>query len=1096
MRLVTSNRLEGLLSALAETLEVPLASPLAAEQVVVPAGGMSRWLTQALARRFGVCAGVEMRSVEGFAAWAVAQVDGLGPDAVFGSPTSLAWRIAETLPPLLAEPEFEAVARYLEMGQPDALHQLSEQMAVTFHRYLHQRPAWVCAWDAGERAPMRGEAATHEAWQRLLWQALVGAEPTHLAARLPAFVQACESRRVDAATLPERLLVFAPHSIGPLHLDVLTALAHVLPTHVFALSPAPNEARHPLTESIEGRSATRRRSFAQRARSTETRFVSRTAYSALTSLTCDVFEGQRSPFADFAQVTDGSLEVHVCHTPLREVEVLHDRLVDAFDRDESLKAEDVLVRVTDMATYAPLIESVFGHRTPGEPRIPYGVGGAPTAGSDELTEALLAALQLLHGRFEAPEVVDLLSRDVVRARLDLSPVELDRVRDWLLDAGAAWAVDAADRARLGVPAFSENTLRFALDRLLLGAAMDSSGGRLFGGLLPVDDVEGGITRALGSASAFLGTLAQYRRESRRSRSVSEWQAYLVELSALVGRGTRSQHAALRRALKAWSRAAETAGQSAPIPFATVVRQLPNALRQGAGLARMLSGGVSFLPLGAALGVPARITAVLGVDDDFPRRDSQFGFDLLAAAPEPNDPSARDEDRSAFLWALLATEERLLLSYVGRDARTNKMLPPSVVLAELLDEVDAKAAMSLAANAESHALAQPSSVRQAFTLVHPLMPFSPRYFLPEATEERAAPSPRLFSYAKHYLPTALALSHREPRAHAFFDRGRTAPAAPSASAQREQLDVDDLIRTLRSPTAAFLRRALELTMPEEDPRLPWREPLEVGGLEQWKLMMHIIGARLEGRDESSVRAEVSASGGVPLGLPGRFYLDEKRGLLHDYVCMTRECRGGELLPPQPIRVRLEDVDIVGDLRRVSRRRDGSLSHGDFSYSADKGRNLLPHWVRHLVYCATHGAARSWLVSNSGGETPSLGHFEPVDDPKAELASLVEVYHWACRASLPLFPHTSPQWMVATQAKEDEEPQTPEEALASGRDMFEARRFGRKPEAEEWENFIVWGNDDPFRLDFEAIPGVPETNFCDLTERVYLPVIEHYRAEKVS
>ena len=124
MRLVTSNRLEGLLSALAETLEVPLASPLAAEQVVVPAGGMSRWLTQALARRFGVCTGVEMRSVEGFAAWAVAQVDGLGPDAVFGSPTSLAWRIAETLPPLLAEPEFEAVARYLEMGQPDALHQL------------------------------------------------------------------------------------------------------------------------------------------------------------------------------------------------------------------------------------------------------------------------------------------------------------------------------------------------------------------------------------------------------------------------------------------------------------------------------------------------------------------------------------------------------------------------------------------------------------------------------------------------------------------------------------------------------------------------------------------------------------------------------------------------------------------------------------------------------------------------------------------------------------------------------------------------------------------------------------------------------------
>src|SRR5699024_4787611 len=65
---------------------------------------------------------------------------------------------------------------------------------------------------------------------------------------------------------------------------------------------------------------------------------------------------------------DVSLRVHVCHSPLREVQVLHDQLLDLFERDASLEPRDVAVMVPDLATYAPCVDAVFGALAPGDPR--------------------------------------------------------------------------------------------------------------------------------------------------------------------------------------------------------------------------------------------------------------------------------------------------------------------------------------------------------------------------------------------------------------------------------------------------------------------------------------------------------------------------------------------------------------------------------------------------------------------------------------------------------------------------------------------------------------------------------------------------------
>lgn len=53
---------------------------------------------------------------------------------------------------------------------------------------------------------------------------------------------------------------------------------------------------------------------------------------------------------------DRSISVNLCHSPQREVEVLHDRLLDLFAEDPSLTPRDVIVMVADIDSYTPFIK--------------------------------------------------------------------------------------------------------------------------------------------------------------------------------------------------------------------------------------------------------------------------------------------------------------------------------------------------------------------------------------------------------------------------------------------------------------------------------------------------------------------------------------------------------------------------------------------------------------------------------------------------------------------------------------------------------------------------------------------------------------------
>lgn len=1014
-----SNRTEVLVEALGALVAVPPADPFVPETIVVQGPGMARWLGLELAARLGVWANPAFPFPRAFIEQVSTAMLGEPPaSAAAFAPEALTWAVAAELPRQLASPRFAPVRRFLEQDRDGSkLLPLAARVADLFDQYAVFRPELVQGWESGGGDP--------DDWQPALWRALVARlGALHPAARARDLLAALEAGRAPRAPLPQRVCVFGLATLPPTYVTLLAALASRVEVHLFALSPS-REYWGDVASARE-----RRRALAGAAadaalyldappllaslgrvgRDFHQILEERVAYqedgrdlyrdpgeaTLLAALQADILAlrtrgpGGAAPIA--LRPDDTSIAIHACHGPMREVEVLHDRLVARFAADPTLRPHDVIVMTPSIDTYAPLIEAVF--TSPDRPRLPFTIADRRARATRDVIDAFLRALDLLGGRLPASAVLDLLALEPVHARFGIAAEALDTIRRWTELAAVRWGADAAHRAEERLPACAENTWRFGLDRLLLGTALPSADERLWEGTLPCGDVEGTDAELLGQFTAFVETLLRFRRALATARPPADWRDLLGELLAAIAAATRAsadQHDAILAAVAALADRAAQGGFAAPLGLVAVRRLLDDALAVEAVPFGFLTGAVTLCELVPMRTVPFRVVALVGLSDGvFPRAARPLAFDLMARQPRPGDRTPRDDDRYLFLEALLSAREHLLLTYVGRSITDNAELPPSVVVSELLDAIDATAELIPPAGAP------PRPARAAVLHQHPLQPFSPTAFT------GAGP---LCSFAGSQFRGARALCQPRQPAPPFL-------AAPLPAGALTTLDLDALVDFFLNPSRWFLRERLHLLLPRDGEATDDREPIELSHLQQWDIGQRLLTRLLAGGDGQAAGPVLRASGLLPLGTPGQTLVGEQ--LREASAIAAAATDQGFAARPQPTEVALtvDGVTLTGVLQRSA---SGGLVQAQFSRVGK--RRELDVWIRHLVLNATCApAAASVLVGRpDGGDGVATVRFSPVAEPLRHLATLVALFQQGQSRPLPLFEGASRAYATALRAK---------------------------------------------------------------------------------
>jgi exodeoxyribonuclease V gamma subunit len=552
LKLYQSNRMEYLADLLIEITRPPPADPFIAETVVVQHPGMGRWLSLQIAERTGVCANFQFPLPAGFI-WELfgRLIPGLPKQDLY-APSVMQWSLFSLLQKTGDEQLFEPVNHYLKRAGEHGAFELAARLAICFDQYLVYRPDWIRAWESGR------SVVGNDGWQAELWRRLRRTLNTDHWVDLQLRLER-ELDRNDAlkGLLPERISLFGIPALSGGYLALLQRLSGWMDVHLFLLNPCEQhwsgiidpaersgrelagdsgalylETGNPLLASLGRQGRDFLAALLELNPATIDLFEEAGCATLLEQLQTDILtlrDGTRSA-RRMVEDNDGSIRIHSCHGPMREVEVLRDQLLDLFERHPGLQPDQVLVMTPDMDLYAPYIETVFGG-VAGSVHIPFSVADRDGTSECPLTAAFLRLLEIPGGRYESSELLSLLEVPAIRRRFSIGDGDLARIHRWVGQSGIRWGQDAASRRDRGLPETDQNSWRAGLDRMLLGFALPGEEERLFKGVLPYDQIEGVESSVLSGLSSFVNSIFELQRQLAGHHRLDLWGVRLFSLIA-------------------------------------------------------------------------------------------------------------------------------------------------------------------------------------------------------------------------------------------------------------------------------------------------------------------------------------------------------------------------------------------------------------------------------------------------------------------------------------------------------------------------------------------------------------------------------------
>ncbi len=655
---------------------------------------------------------------------------------------------------------------------------------------------------------------------------------------------------------------------------------------------------------------------------------------------------------------DGSLEIHSCHGRARQVEVLRDAILRTLAADKTLEPRDVIVMCPDIEAFAPLIQATFGVPVNGKD-LRVRLADRSLRQTNPVLGVVATLLELAAARVTASEVLDLADREPVRRRFGFSDDDLARLQEWIAASGTRWGLDAEHRAPWNVDGTDTGTWRFGVDRVLAGVTMTEDERRLMHGILPLDDVDSMSINLAGGLAELVDRLEATIEAFSIPMSAVEWATALADAADSFTRVTGRD---------AWQRSeldgiladlTENSQTAEPLGLAEVRRLLADRLQGRPTRANFRTGALTACTLVPMRSVPHRVVCLLGLDDGvFPRKAPRDGDDLMLAEPRVGERDPRAEDRQLLLDALLAAQDKLIVTYAGRDERTNAVRPPAVPIGELLD------------------LLEDGHVTQ-----HPLQPFDPRNF------DAKAP----LSFDPATLAGAQAL--RQPR-----HQRRPFLEGPLPAPETDLIELDDLVRFAEHPVRSFLRRRLGLQLRDFTEEVEDGLEIELDGLGRYEVGQRLLNARLSGVSAAAAREAELRGGRLPPGALGQPDVDKAMPLVERLVEAAGEGEAGTT----DVRVALPDGrELRGTVPGVC-----GTTLRTVTFATLAARHRIDAWVRLLALCAfAPDAGFNARTIGKRGQGIAVKQIEPLADALTPLAALVQLHDLGLREPLPLAPKTS-------------------------------------------------------------------------------------------
>lgn len=534
-----SNKLEYLVQVLSKLLDVEKKDLFTPTQLIVGSRGMQHWLSMQLAQYRNIAMNLKYDMINGYILDICYELTAKQEYKKAYTKDILAWRIFRGLDSI-NNPKLQEYYQNSDLKK----YQLSIKIAETFSKYISYRSEWLQKWEQGEYINL-AKPESDEDWQMLLWQALVKEVPDTPYKVQREALQKLSRQNLEMLNIPSDIYIFGVNTISPKNLGFVFELAKYIDVNILYINPCSEywydlhkskisawldsddyelqpllanlgqqgkEFFNQLLENQEKQELEVFEKFDKN--SLDFKKLADNNQTQLVSLQRNLLE---LDCQNHAKQKDLSISINSCHSPLREVQILHDKLLDMIKADPSIKPRDILVMCPNIEDYSPYIDSVFS-RFPTDKKLPCSIADRTLLDSEPLAASFIELLQLPESNFEVNKILDYLSVPAIQQKFKITDEQLETIRYWLKES----CIHHSNNGQT----FSWS---WGLKRLMLGFSYSDSNYIIDDKLMTIPVIEGSEIAELGGLYELLELLEKYSQELLKPRSLEAWQDYLLEM---------------------------------------------------------------------------------------------------------------------------------------------------------------------------------------------------------------------------------------------------------------------------------------------------------------------------------------------------------------------------------------------------------------------------------------------------------------------------------------------------------------------------------------------------------------------------------------
>jgi exodeoxyribonuclease V gamma subunit len=958
--------------------------------------------------------------------------------------------------------------RYINYGKHTELrkYQLAQSIAKLFVDYINYRPDLLISWQNCDIDNKDKETDSQEnMWQPILWRSLkakIDANNNNLIANI---LQPERLSTITAAK-PKNIFLFGINSLPKPILQAFYVLSETVNIHLFShnpcsyywgdnlvnrkkaknITPINDTSSHVILDTM-GKLG---RDYFNNLHELEVNIIDAFAddyqHTILSNIQRDIYKLQDSRKTTEKykfSATDDSLLFHSCHSQLRELQVLHDRLLNWFSKDAKLTPKDILIVAPDINLYTPWIKAVFAKDKHTDiTYIPYSVCGVATKHLNNYASTLLKLLRLNTTMCTGEAILKILSVTEVRQKFSISYEDLTIIRYWINKLNICWGLDKNHRHNFLDIANDFNTWEFGIQRLLLGYAIPEADG-IYQQILPSELANGRTADLVGKLADFIATLKNIATSCPQQASISSWINWLnnaIENIYLINDDAIEFNIEVATILAKLANNISSSNYTKAIDKDVLNSYLTAELYNDTEKAYIPNGKLTFTNINhVSSGIPFKIVCFLGMNSaDFPSYDTPVDFDLKAKNLRAGDELKKDQDKYNFMQLFVSAEQKVHISFIGQSINDNSIKMPSIAIEEIIDY------FNLSFDIDK------TSKQNPLMFKHALQPFSSKNFQNIASN--------YFSYATNWQVT----NNQQQTDNTNIINLEQAT---------DSLTLKALISCFKNPVKYFYNRCLGIYFEDPEAILANSEPFNIDGLASYQFKQQIIEVLYNNQQINESKNLYKAAGMLP------------HYVFADCVIDNIVTKLDKILPwMQELNVKLNNnisIDInfaeksnFSITAEITNFANGNLV---FIHPVDKikGKHIIEAWLAHLCCCTQQPTTTHILCLDE------RSFLKPVDAPQAVnyLFKLTKIYQQASTTTIPWLPCIG--YKIITKIKKDK----------SKGATIDVNDFVNK----QLENYITDTYND---LDVYLARVYPDLNshhqqFYSLTDSIFSPVLEYFK-----